>query len=301
VDVDGDGNCFFRALAKLVYWDEQDEQEQEHGRARQETIRYMREHREEFDQFVRGVDFDSYVDRMSREGTYVEGEIELMAAANTFNVRISVYGRSEDHDRTFAPLKSNDETRDVCMAHDQAKQHYFVLERMEPAPTARGGLTRFGLGRARARPPTTAPAAHDAGIDYGVLAADIAAPVLSTSLMPPVHAVLLLDDVPPPPPDDVPPPPPDDVPPPPPDGEPPSLLTATLRLPPDPPPHLNAALCRETEAATAAAAAASTADAGCSGSNTPRPQRPLGAKYSGIVERIRNRKADKASTRLMQQ
>ena len=276
VDVDGDGNCFFRALAKLVYWDEQDEQEQEHGRARQETIRYMREHREEFDPFVHDVDFDSYVDRMSREGTYVEGEIELMAAANTFNVRIRVYGRSEDHDRTFAPLISNDETRDVCMAHDQARLHYFVLERMEPAPTARGGLARFGLG------PTAAPAAHDAGIDYGVLAADIAAPVLSTSLMPPVHAVLPLDDVPPPPPD----------------GEPPSLLTATLRLPPDPPPHLNAALCRETEAATAAAAAASTADAG---SSTPKPQRPLGAKYSGIVERIRNRKADKASTRLMQQ
>jgi hypothetical protein len=257
----------------------------------------MREHREEFDQFVHGVDFDSYVDRMSREGTYVEGELELMAAANTFNVSISVYGRSENHDRTFAPLISNDETRDVYMAHDQAAQHYFVLERMEPAPTARGGLTRFGLVRARARPPTAAPAAHDAGIDYGVLAADIAAPVLSTSLMPPVHAVLPLDDVPPPPPDDVPPPPPDDVPPPPPDGEPASLLTATLRLPPDPPPHLNAALCRETEAATAAAAA-SIDDAG---SNTPKPQRPLGARYSGIVERIRNRKAEKAGTLLMQQ
>ena len=137
VDVDGDGNCFFHALAKQVYWDEQ-----LHGRARQETIRYMREHREEFDQFVHAVDFDSYVDRMSRDGTYVEGELELRAAANAFNVRIRVYGRSEDHDRTFAPLISNDETRDVCMAHDQAAQHYYVLERMDPAPIARGGLPR---------------------------------------------------------------------------------------------------------------------------------------------------------------
>ena len=131
VDVVGDGNCFFRALAKQV-----DGDEQLHGRARQETIRYMREHREEFDQFVHGVDFDSYVDRMSREGTYVEGEIELRAAAKTFNVRIRVYGRSANHDRTFEPLECNLETRDVYMAHDQAAQHYVVLEQMDPAPTA---------------------------------------------------------------------------------------------------------------------------------------------------------------------
>ena len=123
VDVIGDGNCFFRALAKQVNGDEQ-----LHGRARHETIRYMREHREEFDQFVHRVDFDSYVDRMSREGTYVEGEIELMAAAKTFNVRIRVYGRSANHDRTFEPLECNLETRDVYMAHYQVAQHYVVLE-----------------------------------------------------------------------------------------------------------------------------------------------------------------------------
>ena len=99
-----------------------------HGGARHETIRYMREHREEFDKFVHRVDFDLYVDRMSREGTYVEGEIELMAAAKTFNVRIRVYGRSANHDRTFEPLECNLETRDVYMAHYQVAQHYVVLE-----------------------------------------------------------------------------------------------------------------------------------------------------------------------------
>jgi hypothetical protein len=105
VNVGGDDNCFFRALAKQVYSDEQ-----EHGRARQETIRYMREHREEFEHFVHDVDLDSYVDNMSIEGTYVEGQFEIQAAANTFNVRIKVYGRSRDHDRTFTPLIDNLET-----------------------------------------------------------------------------------------------------------------------------------------------------------------------------------------------
>jgi hypothetical protein len=170
VDVVGDGNCFFRALAKQVYGDEQ---EQEHGRARQETIRYMREHREEFKQFVHIYsdvnykDFDSYVDNMSREGTYVEGEIELRAAANTFNVRIRVYGRSEDHDRTFAPLKSNDETRDVCMAHDQAAQHYFVLERMRLEPIARGGLPRQ---EAQVSPTSTPQSATANGMSHAGVA-----------------------------------------------------------------------------------------------------------------------------------
>ena len=131
VDVIGDGNCFFRALAKQVNGDEQ-----LHGRARQETIRYMREHREEFEHLVE--DFDSYVDRMSREGTFIEGELEIRAAANAFNVRIEVYGRSGAHDKTFSPLISNDETRPVYMAHYQAAQHYVVLEQMDRAPTARG-------------------------------------------------------------------------------------------------------------------------------------------------------------------
>jgi Ca2+-binding EF-hand superfamily protein len=139
VNVGGDGNCFFRALAKQVYLDEQ-----EHRRARQETIQYMRDRREDFEQYV-PKDFDSYVDLMSREGTYIEGQVEIKAAANAFNVCIKVYGRSREHDTTFAPLIINSETRDVYMAHYQAAQHYVVLERMDPALTARGGLSRSML------------------------------------------------------------------------------------------------------------------------------------------------------------
>jgi len=47
VDVGGDGNCFSHALAKQKFGDEQLD-----GGTRQETIRYMREHREEFEHLV---------------------------------------------------------------------------------------------------------------------------------------------------------------------------------------------------------------------------------------------------------
>ena len=131
MDVAGDGNCFFRALAKLVYGDER-----LHGSVRQATIQYMRQHYEDFEDFyeLTDSDFGLYIVRMSREGTYTEGEIEIRAAANAFNSRIWVVGRSNDHDKMFAPLISNLDTRDVYMAHFQAAQHYVVLEQMVPSP-----------------------------------------------------------------------------------------------------------------------------------------------------------------------
>ena len=144
VDVGGGGDCFFRALAKQVYGDEQ-----LHGPARQETIRYMREHREEISEFV--WNFDSYVDRMSREGTYIEGKLEIQAAANAFNVHIKVYGQSRYHDQTFYPLISNHETRPVYMVLYQAAQHYVVLEQMELLSASQ----RFDIG------PDSSNAKHD--------------------------------------------------------------------------------------------------------------------------------------------
>ena len=143
MDVGGGGDCFFRALAKQVSGNEQ-----LHGLARHETIQYMRGHREEYEQTVE--DFGLYVEHMSKEGTYIEGEIEIRAAASAFNIRIWVAGRSKDHDKMFAPLISNLETRDVYMAHFQAAQHYVVLHFqaaqhyvvLDPSPIARGGLPR---------------------------------------------------------------------------------------------------------------------------------------------------------------
>jgi hypothetical protein len=128
MDVAGDGNCFFRALAKQVFpFDER-----LHGSVRQATIQYMIEHYEDFE--LTDSDFGLYIVRMSSEGTYIEGETEIRAAANAFNSRIWVVGRSNDHDKMFAPLISNLETRDVYMAHFQAAQHYVVLEQMVPSP-----------------------------------------------------------------------------------------------------------------------------------------------------------------------
>ena len=62
---------------------------------REKTIQYMREHREEFEQSVPTENFDSYVNNVLTEGTCFDGQIELLAAASAFNVRIWVFGRSE--------------------------------------------------------------------------------------------------------------------------------------------------------------------------------------------------------------
>ena len=126
VDVGRDGNCFFRALAKQLRGTEQ-----LHGVAREETIQWMRKYHNELADFAGDVfkgDFDSYVNRMSKEGTYIEGDLEIQSAANACNVCIKLYGRSRDHDRTFSPIERNDETCTVYMVHYQAGQHYAILE-----------------------------------------------------------------------------------------------------------------------------------------------------------------------------
>jgi hypothetical protein len=75
---------------------------------RQKTIQYMREHREEFEQSVPTENFDSYVNSVLKEGTCFDGQIELLAAASTFNVRIWVFGRSEARDKSRAALNHSD-------------------------------------------------------------------------------------------------------------------------------------------------------------------------------------------------
>lgn len=99
-----------------------------HMLARLRTVKYMRENEEKFSHCVAGVSYGTYVDYMSREGSWVEGEVELLAAASAWNVNIHVWGESGKHDCRFLSPNPTMETRNVCMVHYH-DQHYRVLER----------------------------------------------------------------------------------------------------------------------------------------------------------------------------
>ena len=96
-DVGGAGDCFFRCIAAAVYLDAE-----LHAQVRLLVVDYMREHRGEFEAYLPDDEtFEAYVLRMSRTGTWVEGEAEIIAASRALNIVIRVWGRDEHRDRNI--------------------------------------------------------------------------------------------------------------------------------------------------------------------------------------------------------
>ncbi|OVA15869.1 Ovarian tumor [Macleaya cordata] len=76
VQVTADGNCFFRALA-----DQLEGNEEEHRKYRLMVVKYILDHREEFEPFIEDeVPFDEYCQSMENDGTWA-GHMELQAGS----------------------------------------------------------------------------------------------------------------------------------------------------------------------------------------------------------------------------
>jgi len=75
-----------------------------------------------------GEDYDGYLIRMARDGEWVEGEIEVTAAARVFNVTVHLFGYDAQHDQSFGPPRPDSRTRDVRLAHYH-DVHYRAIER----------------------------------------------------------------------------------------------------------------------------------------------------------------------------
>jgi hypothetical protein len=88
VDVDPDGNCFFRAIArqfeimngeKILTYDQ----------IRQFAVNYMLEHPDQFNGFTEN-NLDQYIDSMSKNGTWADNPI-IQALADEFNINIDIH------------------------------------------------------------------------------------------------------------------------------------------------------------------------------------------------------------------
>ena len=124
VDHGGGGDCFFRVLAALV---PQLSDASRHLEARRAVVDYIRRHERVFGAFVaqpdeepggpRWLDFPGYCDWMAQQGTYVNGDIEIMAAARVYNVNIQRYSFEEARD-TLTPVEHpNCYTGLITMVH----------------------------------------------------------------------------------------------------------------------------------------------------------------------------------------
>jgi len=85
-EVIGDGNCLFRALA-----DQLDGDDHAHGRHRQDVVRYITEHRADFEPFIEDdVPFTQHVQNLAQDGTYA-GNDSIVAFARLHKVTIVIH------------------------------------------------------------------------------------------------------------------------------------------------------------------------------------------------------------------
>jgi OTU domain-containing protein 3 len=76
VQMTGDGNCFFRAIADQLEGDEE-----QHAEYRKKVVDYLEEHREDFEPFLEeDVTFEEYCSTMRQDGTWA-GHMELQATS----------------------------------------------------------------------------------------------------------------------------------------------------------------------------------------------------------------------------
>ncbi|CAH0479167.1 unnamed protein product [Peronospora belbahrii] len=85
-EVEGDGNCLFRALSDQLFGDQQ-----QHKQVRNKIIDYLEKHRNDFEPFMEDEEkFEKYCDRMRGDGTW-GGNQELYAASRLFQMYVVVH------------------------------------------------------------------------------------------------------------------------------------------------------------------------------------------------------------------
>lgn len=85
-EVPGDGNCLFRALG-----DQLEGHSRAHLRLRQETVDYMKSHRQDFEPFVEDdVPFEQHLSNLSQPGTFA-GNDAIVAFARSQQVKVVIH------------------------------------------------------------------------------------------------------------------------------------------------------------------------------------------------------------------
>jgi len=140
-EVDGDGNCLFRAISLQVYGDTT-----MHADVRQQCMDYMERDQEHFSQFVTGEPFFRYVARTRQDGVHGNNP-EIQASSELFNRPIEVFtpqNGSAPLNIFHAEYKTGDVP--IRLSYHDGNHYNAVIDPL--APTA--GL---GLGLPDLQPP----------------------------------------------------------------------------------------------------------------------------------------------------
>ena len=110
----GDGNCFFRAVSRMVY-----ASNEYHLHVRSQARTYLREQRDEFEGFITNEynnSINAYIRSMSQDGHWADNPI-IRATADALNIEIHIISSAQETPTiTFRPLTDNP-TQTIFLGH----------------------------------------------------------------------------------------------------------------------------------------------------------------------------------------
>ncbi|KAL9970664.1 hypothetical protein ACROYT_G023074 [Oculina patagonica] len=124
-DIQGDGNCLFRALGDQIEGDHTS-----HGRHRRETVQYMKDHRSDFEPFMEdNVSFDKHLQELSKLSTY-GGNDSIVAFARNHGVNIVIHQLNEPRWVIYGGNYSkNGQVRELHISYHNG-EHYSSVRRI---------------------------------------------------------------------------------------------------------------------------------------------------------------------------
>ena len=154
IEVEGDGNCLYRAVAHQFFLDES-----RHEEIRAEVTKHLQKHEDRFKPFIDG-DYDDYVNEQMESGTWGD-DIEIKVIEEIYDRRVVIYDSEEvDSHGVLQPMNTNfDEEGDastvqpiILSYHGQMHYNSVFNERYSlPIKDRRKGKSKSGIMLKRAK------------------------------------------------------------------------------------------------------------------------------------------------------
>ena len=135
----GDGNCFFRAISRMVYLSED-----HHLSIRQQAVNRIRENPSDYQGYIlhNYNSVDDYVMALSRSGEWADEPV-IRATADALQIQIRVIS-TNDFIPSFRP-DNNCPTQTVYIGHIQDVHFVATSDIKEPRVLTQGGCTKDGI------------------------------------------------------------------------------------------------------------------------------------------------------------
>jgi hypothetical protein len=102
IEIEGDGNCLFRAISHQLYLNEE-----YHEQLRHLCCEHLKKHSNRFDKFIVDIKFSEYIQEMSKNGTWAD-DIEIRAMEELLDRNIHIYSSNSTNPKDYLiPVNEN--------------------------------------------------------------------------------------------------------------------------------------------------------------------------------------------------